>query len=146
MTTQTLPRKIIDFNRTLVYRTAETAGGAVRTVADGAGRVAEASLVAGRTVVGQTRAAIDRTVASASKGTAEVSGQVDAQGAAVATTIDHEANRIADRANEAVDPKPGTGVPYEDWTRAELYQRAQELDIDGRATMNKAQLVRALRA
>ena len=145
MTAETLPRKIIELNRNLVHRSAETAGGAVRVVTDSASRVADASLVAGRTVVGQTRAAIDRTVSATRQGRAEVSGQVEAQGAAVADTVDHEANRVVDRATDAVDGVPAPGTPYEQWTREQLYQRAQELDVDGRSTMSKAQLVEALR-
>jgi len=145
MSADTLPRKIIELNRTLVHRSAETAGGAIRVVTDGASRVADASFVAGRTVVGQTRAAIDRTVSATRQGRAEVSGQAEAQGAAVADTIDHEANRIVDRATDAVDGLPAPGTPYEEWTREQLYQRAQELDVDGRSTMSKAQLIRALR-
>jgi plasmid stabilization system protein ParE len=42
----------------------------------------------------------------------------------------------------------GTGNPsnsLEDRTRRELYNRAKELDIDGRSGMSKAQLVRAIR-
>lgn len=35
--------------------------------------------------------------------------------------------------------------PYENWTKEELYERAQELDVDGRSGMSKNQLVKALR-
>ena len=41
--------------------------------------------------------------------------------------------------------QPSRGTSYEDWTKAQLLGRARELDIDGRATMNKAELVDALR-
>ena len=34
---------------------------------------------------------------------------------------------------------------YERWTKDELYERAQELDIDGRSQMSKRQLIQALR-
>ena len=37
------------------------------------------------------------------------------------------------------------GVPYEQWTKAELLERARELDIEGRTGLNKAQLIKALR-
>jgi hypothetical protein len=43
----------------------------------------------------------------------------------------------------------GTGNPrtsLESRTRRELYNRARELNIDGRSKMNKQQLVRAIRA
>lgn len=41
--------------------------------------------------------------------------------------------------------KGGKAPPYEDWTKKELYQRAQELDIEGRSKMNKGELIKALR-
>lgn len=41
--------------------------------------------------------------------------------------------------------KPGAGAPYNEWTYDELYDRAQELDIEGRSTMNKDELITALR-
>jgi len=41
--------------------------------------------------------------------------------------------------------KGGKQPPYEDWTKADLYERAQELQIDGRSGMSKAALIKALR-
>ena len=35
--------------------------------------------------------------------------------------------------------------PYEEWTKAELYQKAKEVGIEGRSTMNKGELADALR-
>lgn len=43
----------------------------------------------------------------------------------------------------------GTGnpnQPLEERSKRELYNRAQELDIDGRSKMNKSQLIRAIRS
>lgn len=40
----------------------------------------------------------------------------------------------------------GEAEPYEEWTKDELYDRAQELDIEGRSDMTKAELIEALRA
>ena len=42
-------------------------------------------------------------------------------------------------------PSTSPGRGYETWTRAELYERAQELDIQGRAGMKKRDLIEALR-
>ena len=39
----------------------------------------------------------------------------------------------------------GQAPPYEDWTKEELYERAQEIGIDGRSDMDKAALIEALR-
>lgn len=33
---------------------------------------------------------------------------------------------------------------YDDWTKDQLYDKAQDLDIEGRSTMNKAELVEAI--
>ena len=41
--------------------------------------------------------------------------------------------------------KVGSQPPYEDWTTDALYERAQELDINGRSDMNKDALIEALR-
>ena len=35
---------------------------------------------------------------------------------------------------------------YENWTREQLYERAREEEIDGRSTMNKSELIEALRS
>ena len=56
--------------------------------------------------------------------------------------------RIANaQANEDMNPskKGGKAPPYEDWTRDELYERAQEIGIDGRSDMTKDELIAALR-
>lgn len=41
--------------------------------------------------------------------------------------------------------KGGTAPPYEEWHKAELYDRAKDLDIKGRSDMSKAELIDALR-
>jgi hypothetical protein len=38
-----------------------------------------------------------------------------------------------------------SGPPLEELTREQLYERAQKLDVEGRSSMTKDQLVRALR-
>ena len=58
------------------------------------------------------------------------------------------AARIANaQANPDQSPskKGGKAPSYEDWTRDALYDRAQELDIDGRSDMTKSDLISALR-
>lgn len=41
--------------------------------------------------------------------------------------------------------KGGEAGSYEDWTVDELRERAAELDIEGRSTMKKDELIEALR-
>lgn len=55
-----------------------------------------------------------------------------------------KAARIAN-ADDA-SSKGGGQPPYEEWTKEELYERAQELDIDGRSDMDKEELISALRS
>ena len=59
-----------------------------------------------------------------------------------------KAARIANaRANPDQHPskKGGTAPPYEEWTKDDLYDRAQELGVEGRSDMTKDELIAALR-
>src|SRR5690606_6595816 len=56
-----------------------------------------------------------------------------------------KAARIANTPASEAGRRGGQSPPYEDWTREELYERAREVDIDGRAGMTKEQLIDALR-
>ncbi len=51
------------------------------------------------------------------------------------------------QANDDMNPseKGGKAKPYEEWTKDELYDRAQELEIEGRSNMTKDELIEALR-
>ncbi|GAB3703029.1 Rho termination factor N-terminal domain-containing protein [Corynebacterium nasicanis] len=55
------------------------------------------------------------------------------------------ANAAARTSREEVGRKGGEAGSYEDWTVDKLRERARELDIEGRSTMNKAELIEALR-
>ncbi|WP_420450244.1 DUF7218 family protein [Ilumatobacter sp.] len=54
-------------------------------------------------------------------------------------------NASANQGREEVARRGGHAEAYEDRTKDELMQRARELDIAGRSSMNKAELVDALR-
>ena len=41
--------------------------------------------------------------------------------------------------------KGGVSKRYEEWTKTELYNKAREIDLDGRSKMSKKQLIIALR-
>ena len=47
--------------------------------------------------------------------------------------------------NQHPSKKGGKAPSYEQWTRDELYERARELEIDGRSSMSKDELITALR-
>jgi hypothetical protein len=146
MTATTLPRKLFEFNRTLAESAFRASASAVGLIGQGAKSFLDTTNEAGRTVVGQTRSAVERTASTATTGAREVSGQVEAQGAKVARAASTESNRVVSRATRAVSDLPNQGTPYEQWTREQLYERAQQLDIDGRSGMSKKQLIAALRA
>lgn len=54
-------------------------------------------------------------------------------------------NAAAAESREAVGERGGEAGSYEDWTVDELRHRAGELDIEGRSSMDKAELIDALR-
>lgn len=55
------------------------------------------------------------------------------------------ANAAARDGRSEVGKRGGKSGSYEDWTKEELYERAQELEIEGRSTMTKNELINALR-
>jgi hypothetical protein len=56
-----------------------------------------------------------------------------------------KAARIANTDRSEAGKKGGQNPSYEEWSVEELRDRAAELDIDGRADMDKGELVDALR-
>jgi hypothetical protein len=141
----TLPRKIFELNKAIAETTIANLTNAAQTIGRSIATTLDASRTAGKTVVGQTRSVVERTAATTAAGAREVAGQAEAQGARVGATIEREANRVVDRASRRVAGKPASGTPYESWTKAQLVERAREVGVDGRATMNKEELVTALR-
>lgn len=159
--------RLRDVSATAAKRGAEQVRRAGSVVRPHLERVASTAAEAGRTVVGQARSALDRTgreattgvkevagqarsVAArtgseAEKGVKEVAGQAEAQGERVADEASDAAEAVVGAAERAVDDRPAPGVAYEEWTRQQLYERAQERRIEGRATMTKAELISALR-
>jgi hypothetical protein len=84
---------------------------------------------------GQARAAAGRTVDSITRGVKETAGPARRTVDAVTDNVEG----ALDDAIVAADP-----ADLATWTKAELYDRAQELDVDGRSGMTKAELIRAI--
>jgi hypothetical protein len=125
-----------------VARTAQTAvNTVVGTARRQADNVAERTAVGARTTVGQAKAQSRRTTerarTEAARGTQRVGETLTSARQSVEDVLDDTAH--------ALDRASGSVGPFEKWTRSDLYARAQELDVDGRSTMNKKQLIRALR-
>lgn len=55
------------------------------------------------------------------------------------------ANAAADTSRSEVGRKGGSSPAYEDWTKDDLLDRARELDVRGRSSMTKSELIDALR-
>ena len=54
-------------------------------------------------------------------------------------------NAAAASSRKSVGRKGGQSGDYDDWTRDDLYQRAQGIGIEGRSSMKKDELIEALR-
>lgn len=56
-----------------------------------------------------------------------------------------KAARIANTDRTQAGRRGGKAPKYEEWTKKELYERAQEIGIEGRSNMSKDELIDALR-
>lgn len=56
------------------------------------------------------------------------------------------ANASANSSRRHVGRRGGRAAPYDQWTKADLYQRARELSVAGRSSMSKHDLIDALRS
>ena len=56
-----------------------------------------------------------------------------------------KAARIANTSRSKAGKRGGRSGSYEDWSKQELQERAREIGIEGRSSMNKGELIDALR-
>lgn len=56
-----------------------------------------------------------------------------------------KAARIANTDRSEAGRRGGSSPSYEDWTKEELYDKAQDVGIEGRSDMSKDELIDALR-
>lgn len=149
-----IPARIVRLQRTVAGAAYDQITDAVQTVVGATRSFVDTARISGRTVTGQTRAASSDVLATARRNANQVVGQARAQGRRVTESAQREVTGVVDAAVDAVDPAdtldvvdptPGSGKPYEQWTKAELLERAKELDVEGRSGLNKKQLIAALR-
>ncbi|MBS64365.1 Rho termination factor N-terminal domain-containing protein [Salinisphaera sp.] len=57
-----------------------------------------------------------------------------------------KAARIANTSRKKAGKKGGKHPEYEEWTREQLYEKAQQIGIEGRSDMSKNELITALRS
>jgi hypothetical protein len=133
-----------------VYQIADATG-------DAAGASAETIRTTGRRAVGDVKQATSTVKNRA----ANAADDVQRNFSVVADQADRVGDRIEDEAEDAAEDvvkatdaaaaetsARGASTPsgaYENWTKEELYERAQELDIEGRSGMSKSELIKALR-
>jgi len=56
------------------------------------------------------------------------------------------ANASAGSSSKTVGRKGGKSPSYNEWSKQDLVKKAKEIGIKGRSTMNKSELVKALRS
>jgi len=106
--------------------------------------LADASLSVAKTMLRAISGSSDRVEQSTRTGVNTVKGQAKAQANITADVAETEAASLLGRATRSVEGEETDRL--EEWTKADLYERAQELDLEGRSTMSKKQLVAALRS
>lgn len=131
----------------LADRAARTAS----DVADDVGRrvrpVVSTIGTAWSTTIGQTRSAAERAASAVLGSSREAKGQAVAQARRSTESARRAGTALVDDAVRAVESEPaGPPAALERRTRAELYEMAQDRDIAGRSSMDKSELVAALRS
>lgn len=97
-----------------------------------------------KTVVDTAEAAASRSASTIDQGVRTVIGTAEAAASKSADVIEDEIVDLADQATVAAE-RARSAQPDDSWTKAELYDLAQELDIEGRSTMSKDELLDAVK-
>lgn len=123
---------------------AAVTSGQARSAVDRTGKMGTTTV---KETVGQARSAVDRTGKMARNTAKETVGQARTQSSRTVGAAARATGDLLDDATRAIDPDAAPqGVAYEEWTKSDLYDRAQELGIEGRSSMSKQQLIKALRS
>jgi hypothetical protein len=141
-----IPAKVLHFQRLVAGKTYDNYVATLGAVADSYKSFFETAASSSKTVSDQARAAGEQLVATFTNGIKAVAGQAAASGRTVSDAAESEVSGLVDSAIDAVEDAPSSGTPYEQWTKAELVERAKELKIVGPTRMSKQDLITALRA
>ncbi len=142
-----VPAKSLAFGRATARRVIDTTSDVAGTIGRRLDSVRSTAATSAKTSVGQATSAVNRTAKVAGDTARQTAGQVRAEAEQTIDAATQAAEQLLDDGAQAVDPdRPNPGVPYSQWSKAQLYERAQQLDVDGRSSMSKKQLVTALRA
>lgn len=141
-----VPARVLKLQRTVAAANYDRTVAAFTTFASTTKSFLDTAAVSGKTVTGQARAAAEDLVATLRTSINTVAGQAVAQGKKVSDAAETHASKLVDEAIDAVEDAPSSGTPYEQWTKAELVERAKELQIVGPTRMSKAELIATLRA
>lgn len=142
-----VPARSLALGRASARRANDVVVSVVSDVARRVDTVVNTGRTGARTTTGQARSAVRRTSMVARTTAKQTIGQAKRQASATGAASRTAAGELLDDATAAIDPDASPrGIAYEDWTKSELYERAQELDIEGRSSMSKRQLIAALRS
>ncbi len=134
-----IPAKAVAATRASVRRVNHAVGAAASSMWSRADDVGEVAGAAVATTSGQARSNATKASEAVRRGAAETTGQARAQ---TRRTVE----AVADKVEGALDDATVAAVPSDlsQWSKSDLYERAQALDIDGRSSMSKAELIRAI--
>jgi hypothetical protein len=141
-----LPKKVVAYNRVAAERAFAQARRNNELVVDAFRPVVKVADTGVRTVVGTTKWAVEQTTATAVTGVKTIVGQAQAQVKRTAATLNVQAVELVDEATDRVvaAERSVERTALTSMTKAELYQMAQDIDIEGRTQMTKAQLIAAI--
>jgi len=134
-----IPSKALAASRASARRVNDIVESAASSIKHRFENVADDTATAAKTTTGQARSAAEKATKTVKSSVKQSTGQARAQARKVSESITDEVEGALDDAKVASDPDD-----VADLTKAQLYDRATALDIEGRSGMTKAELVGAI--
>lgn len=136
-----VPSKALAATRAGARRVNDVIASTIRSAFERLSAVGATASESAKTASGQAGAQARRVASTARSSIKMVRGQVAAEARQTGTAVVDEIETGLDDAKLAMDPDDLVSL-----SKSELYHRAQDLDIDGRSSMTKAELVSALQS